>query len=157
MEVVVKANRLIKLFEAVLLIGILLVLCITLLGAFVDIVYVIHAKIMAPPVFIINAEGLMDLFSLILILLIGLELIETVKTYLKDDAVHVELIVLVAIIAIARKVVVWDFSKYDHTYLYSLAAMVLALGVTYFLVKRAGLKIPLRPHRLRGDEESRGI
>ena len=149
-----KANSFIKVFEAVLLIGILLALCVTLLAAFVDIAYEIYEKLMSPPVFIIDAEGLMDLFSLILILLIGLELIETVKAYLKDDAVHVELVVLVAIIAIARKVVVWDFSKYDHSYLYSLAAMVLALGVTYFLVKRAGFKIPLQSGRVRGDPAS---
>ena len=78
-----------KLFETILLIGILLALSITLLLAFIDIAHVIHAEIMAPPAFIVDAQGLMELFSLILILLIGLELIETVKTYLKEGAVHV--------------------------------------------------------------------
>jgi uncharacterized membrane protein (DUF373 family) len=142
----------IKPFEALLLIGIILVLCITLLGAFVDIAYVIYNKLITPPVFIIDNDGLMDLFSLILLLLIGLELIETIQAYLKDHEVHVELIVLVAIIAIARKVVVWDFNKYDHYQLYSLAAMILALGLTYFLVKKVALKIHLRPRGLPDDD-----
>ncbi len=148
-------NNVIKPFEAMLLIGIILVLCVTLLGAFVDIAYVIYENIIVkPPVFVIDTDGLMDLFSLILLLLIGLELIETIKAYLKDHEVHVELIVLVAIIAIARKVVVWDFNRYDHQQLYSLAAMILALGLTYFLVKKAALKISLRPRGSVDDHEA---
>jgi len=139
---VVKTHSAFKLFETVLLIGIIIALSITLLLAFIDITYVIYRKIMAPPAFVVDAQGLMELFSLILILLIGLELIETVKTYLEDGAVHVELVLLVAIIAIARKVVVWDFEKHSHVELYSLAAMVLALAVSYFLVKHNGLKLP---------------
>ena len=145
-------NNLIKPFETLLLIGIILVLCITLLGAFADIAYVIYQKIITPPVFIIDSDGLMDLFSLILILLIGLELIETIKAYLKESAVHVELIILVAIIAIARKIVVWDFSKYSEGELYGLSAIVLALGITYYLLKRAAWKLPLRPVGLKGDD-----
>ncbi|MDJ0873368.1 MAG: phosphate-starvation-inducible PsiE family protein [Gammaproteobacteria bacterium] len=147
-----KVHGVFRLFEATLLVGILLALSVTLLLAFVDIAYVIYTKIMTPPAFIVDAQGLMDLFSLILILLIGLELIETVKTYLEENVVHVELVLLVAIIAIARKVVVWDFAKHTHVELYSLAAMVVALGVSYFLVKQTALKIPIGSGKRRGEE-----
>ena len=150
-KTVVKISVVFKLFETILLIGILLALSVTLLLAFIDIAHVIYAKIMAPPAFIVDAQGLMELFSLILILLIGLELIETVKTYLEEGAVHVELVLLVAIIAIARKVVVWDFDKHSHTELYSLAVMVLALAVSYFLVKHSLLKVPLWSRGTQGD------
>lgn len=150
-KTVVKISVVFKLFETILLVGILLALSVTLLLAFIDITHVIYTKIMAPPAFIVDSQGLMELFSLILILLIGLELIETVKTYLEEGAVHVELVLLVAIIAIARKVVVWDFDKYSHTELYSLAAMVLALAVSYFLVKHGALKFPLLSRGTQGD------
>lgn len=73
--------------------------------------------------------------------MIGLELLETVKTYLKEDIVHVEIIILVAIIAIARKVIVWDFNKYQVYELLSLAAMIVGLGITYFLIKRANINL----------------
>lgn len=85
-KTVVKISVVFKLFETILLIGILLVLSVTLLLACIDITHVIYTKIMAPPAFIVDAQGLMELFSLILILLIGLELIETVKTYLEKGA-----------------------------------------------------------------------
>jgi len=113
------------------------VICVILILAFIDIVYEIKQKVIMPPRFVIDADGLMDLFSLLLVILIGLELLETVKAYLKDDIVHVEFIILVAIIAIARKVIVWDFNKFQVEELLSLAAMIVGLGITYFLIKMA--------------------
>jgi uncharacterized membrane protein (DUF373 family) len=141
----------IKLFESGLTIGILAVLLVVLVAAFIDIAYEIYQKILAPPILVVDASGLMSLFSLVLVLLIGLELIETVKAYLDEDVIHVELVVLVAIIAIARKIIVWDFEKFSHIDLFSLAAMTTALGVTYFLIKRAEFSIPLLPRNSRDE------
>jgi uncharacterized membrane protein (DUF373 family) len=132
--------KLIENIERTLIWGVILVMTIILILAFVDILYVIHQKVLQAPVLIIDANGLMSLFSLFLVLLIGLELLETVKAYLKEDVVHVEFIILVAIIAISRKAIVWDFNKYNTEELISLAVMILSLGVTYFLIKRADLK-----------------
>ena len=145
----VTMKRGIRLFETGLTIGILAVLLFVLVAAFIDVAYEIYQKILAPPILIVDASGLMSLFSLVLVLLIGLELIETVKTYLDDDVIHVDLVVLVAIIAIARKVIVWDIEKYNYIDLLSLAAMTTALGVTYFLIKRAEISIPLSPRKSR--------
>jgi len=63
---------------------------------------------------------------------------------LNEDIVHVEYIILVAIIAIARKVIVWDFDKYSTENLISLAIMIFALEVTYFLIKKGNSQN--RPH-----------
>jgi uncharacterized membrane protein (DUF373 family) len=146
---------LVKYIERFLIWGILLVMSILLILAFVDVAWEIKQKIIASPMFIIDASGLMDLFSLFLVLLIGLELLETVKAYLKDDIVHVEFIILVAIIAIARKVIVWDFSKYETQELISLAIMISALGVTYFLIKRANTQErKQKPFKQKSPEDS---
>jgi len=132
-------KKTLRFIESALVIGILGVISFILILSFIDILYEIKQKVIMPPRFIIDANGLMDLFSILLVLMIGLELLETVKTYLKEDIVHVETIILVAIIAIARKVIVWDFDKYQVYELLSLAAMILGLGITYFLIKRANL------------------
>lgn len=134
-------SKFIKYVERLIIWGILCVMSVILVLAFIDIVYEIYKQIIQEPLFIIDASGLMGLFSLFLVLLIGLELLETVKAYLKEDIVHVEFIILVAIIAIARKAIVWDFKKYTTEELISLAIMTVALGVTYFLVKKADIKI----------------
>lgn len=143
--------KLIEYIEKTLIWGVILVMSIILIMAFLDILYVIYEKVLQPPVLIIDTSGLMGLFSLFLVLLIGLELLETVKAYLKDDVVHVEFILLVAIIAIARKAIVWDFNNYNTEELISLAIMILALGVSYFLIKRAGIK-----WKVKRDEKGKG-
>ncbi len=137
-------GKLIKYIEKGIIWGVLLIMSTILILAFVDIVWEIKERIISPPMFIIDASGLMDLFSLFLLLLIGLELLETVKAYLKDDIVHVEFIILVTIIAITRKVIIWDFKKYNTQELISLAIMIAALGVTYFLIKKADIKISIK-------------
>ena len=141
-----------RLVETILFVGILLALSVTLLLALLDIGYVVYVKIITPPVLIVDAQGLMELFSLILILLIGVELIDGVKIYLEEHVVHVELILLIAITAISRKVVIWDFDKHSHLELYSLAAMVLALSVGYFLVRGGAAKSHLSSRKQQADE-----
>lgn len=130
----------INILEKLLVSSILLVFSIILILAFVDVAYEIYTDIIAPPLFIVDANNLMELFSLFLIILIGIELLETIKAYLQNHIVHVELVILVAIIAIARKVIVWDFNKYTFNELIALAIMVATLGITYFLVKKAGTR-----------------
>ncbi len=141
--------QLIKYIEKGLIWGVLLIMLTILILSFIDIAWEIKEKIIAAPMFIIDADGLMDLFSLFLLLLIGLELLETVKAYLKNDIVHVEFIILVTIIAISRKVIVWDFKKYTTQELISLAIIITALGITYFLIKKADVKI-----RINKDEKN---
>lgn len=131
--------KIIHRLEKILVSVILLVFSIILILAFVDVSYEIYEDIVSPPKLVVNAQNLMELFSLVLIIVIGIELLETIKAYLKSHVVHVELVVLIAIIAIARKVIVWDFNQYTHTELLALAAMVAALGITYFLVKKSGI------------------
>jgi uncharacterized membrane protein (DUF373 family) len=52
-----------------------------------------------------------QLIDLFLKIIIGVELLETIKGFLKDNILHVELVILVAIIAISRKVIVWGYQK----------------------------------------------
>ena len=86
---------------------------------------------------VLSEEQMMSLLGLFLSVLIGLELIETVEVYFRDHSVHVEIVVLVAIIALARKVILLDLSTYTSLTLAALAFLLLALGVVYFLVRRA--------------------
>ena len=76
-----------------------------------------------------------QLIGLFLTILIGVELLEAVKAFLKEEMVHVEIVVLVAIIAISRKVIVWEISSIGYMELIALALMLLALAATYWVIK----------------------
>lgn len=76
-----------------------------------------------------------QLIDLFLVIIIGVELLETIKGFLRDEILHVELVVLVAIIAISRKVIVWGISRTTSQEMFSLAAMLAALALTYWVIK----------------------
>ncbi len=142
--------NIIRKLENIILIIVLVVFSLILVLALVDIVYEIVLEIINPPYIIIKAERLMDIFSIFLILFIGLELLETIKGYLKEDVLHVELVILLAIIAISRKVIVWNFDKLSNKEFNSLAIMIVALSFSYFLLK---MKLPKRKKEKEPDSK----
>ena len=63
-------------------------------------------EILKPPRFLIPVQGLREIFGYFLLVLIGVELIETLKAYVKEDAIHVCVVLEVALITTARKVII---------------------------------------------------
>ena len=61
---------------------------------------------------------------------------ETIKAYLKENAIHVEIVLEVALIAIARKVIIIDLEKYGSLTLLGIAALILAVAVAFYAVKK---------------------
>ncbi len=64
---------------------------------------------------------------------IGIELPDTIKVYFRKHVIHVEVVMLVAIIAISRKIIVMDFDQYTGTQSLGIAAIAIALAGGYFL------------------------
>jgi len=75
-------------------------------------------------------------FAGILIVVLGLELLETLRTYFTEHHVRVEVILVVAIIAVGRHVIQVDFEHTPGSVDLGLAALILALVSGYFLVKK---------------------
>jgi uncharacterized membrane protein (DUF373 family) len=88
-----------------------------------------------PPLFRFDSNELIDIFGSFLLVLIGIELMHTVKIYLTDHRVHVEVILAVGLVAITRKVVLLDPKQLDGASLMGIAAIIVALSVSYYLVK----------------------
>ena len=81
-------------------------------------------------------QALQRSFSGVLMVMLGLELLETLRTYFKTHRVKVEVILIVAIIAAGRHVVEIDIAHAPGVQLLAYGGLMLALTVSYFLVKR---------------------
>ncbi|MGA8215216.1 MAG: phosphate-starvation-inducible PsiE family protein [Candidatus Sulfotelmatobacter sp.] len=125
-----KAQKLIALVLAVLLI--LVVVLST-----VDLGFLIAREIWKPPRFLIPVQGLLEIFSFFLLILIGVELLETLKAYVKKDVIHVRLVLEVALIAMARKVIILEPNSVPGLTLFGMAALILALGVAFYFERQA--------------------
>ncbi|HPR60520.1 MAG TPA: phosphate-starvation-inducible PsiE family protein, partial [Prolixibacteraceae bacterium] len=111
--------------------------------------YYLVINILESNYLLINLDRLMDLFGIFLLVLIGIELLDTIKVYLKESVVHVEVVVLVAIIALARKVVVLKIEELSGELTIGIGVLIIALALAYYLIKRAGLMIC----NLKSDDE----
>jgi len=97
-------------------------------------------EMMNPPVFMLNIDQLFVVFGFFLMILIGLELLESLRAYITEEQIHVEVIFTIALIAVARKVITLDMTKLSPHFLLGLAAVLLSLAVGYYLIKKAHRK-----------------
>ncbi len=77
---------------------------------------------------------LFDAFGLFLNVLIALELLDNITAYLKNHVIQLELVIVTAIIAIARKVIIFDLDKYSSDDLMAIGVTVLLLSLSYFFI-----------------------
>jgi uncharacterized membrane protein (DUF373 family) len=74
-------------------------------------------------------------FSGVLLVLLGLELIETVRIYGSEHHVRLETVFVVAMIAAGRHTIQLDYHQTDGVTLLGFGALVLALAAGYALVR----------------------
>ncbi|MDD4255640.1 MAG: phosphate-starvation-inducible PsiE family protein [Methanofollis sp.] len=80
---------------------------------------------------------ILGVLGLFLLVLIGIELLETIRTYIEDHRIHVEVILLVALIAVARKIILLDSGEMNDLTLIGIGFVIIALSGGYYLVKKA--------------------
>jgi len=79
---------------------------------------------------------LIEIFGLFLNILVAMELLENISGYLKRNVIQVELVIVTSIIAVARKIIIFDFNKYGGMDLAALVVATLGLSVSYWLLKQ---------------------
>ncbi len=129
-------HMLLEKFDKLLFVTLIILMMIVLLLSLVELCWIIVKDILSEPIFILEIDELLDIFGLFMLVLIGIELLDTIKTYLKQRVMHVEVVMIVAMIAISRKVIILDLNKYSSLTLVGIAALIIALSAGYYLVKR---------------------
>lgn len=132
-------------FEKVVYAVLMALLMLVLIGSLLDLVWLLYTA------FILQTPGLLESYELIavlgafLLVLIGVELLDTIKAYFKENTIHVEIVVLLAIIAIARKVILLDptgMSGNEFGFeLMGIGVIVVGLAAGYYLIKKAGIAV----------------
>lgn len=130
--------ELLKHYERFIIKILMFMMAIVLGLATLDLGWLIIKDILEPPLFLLNVNQLLDIFGLFMLVVIGIELLETImKTYITQGQQHFEVVLSVAIIAIARKVIILDIKEIKSLSLIGIAAIILALTAGYYLMKRS--------------------
>lgn len=130
-------DMVLKTFEKIIVWTLLGLMMIAVLVSTVELAVILFQQLMKPPLFLLNIEEMLEVFGFFLMVLIGLELLESIKAYLEENRVHAEVVFLVAIVAMSRKVIIVDYKEIAPELLYGIAAVIIALASGYLLVRRA--------------------
>jgi len=130
-----------KKFEKTIIFSLIAMMVIVILISTVELGILIIKDILAPPRYWLGIDQLFDIFGFFLILLIGVELLETIKAYLTENVVHSEIVLEVALIAISRKVIILEVKDYDPMTIAGIAALIIAIAVSYSLIKRCRIHL----------------
>jgi uncharacterized membrane protein (DUF373 family) len=126
-----------ELFEKIVIFTLTVLMGIVLFFAVIDLGWIVFSDIISPPIFLFDIKELLDIFGMFLLVLIGLELLATMRVYIRENTIRARVVFTVALIAVARKVIILDPDKHDGITLLGIAAIILALAVGYFLIRKA--------------------
>ena len=116
----------------------LIAMLIVVISGTIELLIVIFQEMQKPPRYLLlDINEMLPVFGFFLMVLIGLELLSSIKLYLQEHVVHAELVVVVALIAVARKVIVLDYEKTEPLTVIAIAALALGLSIGYYLLKQA--------------------
>ena len=124
-------------FESLINVVLLCLMSVVVLLTTLDLGWIIVKEILSPSLLDLDIGEVLNLFAAILVVLIGVELLDTIKMYIIDRAIRVELILSVGLVAITRKVIILDSAHMDGMTLIGIASVVASLSAGYLLVKRA--------------------
>jgi len=116
---------------------VLIVMYIVVALSIVELSIALYLDIFDPTdgVIFLQIDQLLKIFGFFFVILIGFELIETLEMYFKDNVIHAEVVLLVAVIAVSRKVILLDLEKYDPIAIVGLGFISISLGSCYYLLK----------------------
>lgn len=105
-----------------------------ILWSVVDVGYVLLVEVITPPYGLINMGHILTIFGSFLAVLIAIEIFQNITIYLKEELIHVKVVIATALMAISRKIIILDFKKVEPEYVWASEAVIIALGITYWLV-----------------------
>jgi uncharacterized membrane protein (DUF373 family) len=110
-----------------------------------DVVYVLYQRLMAEPRGFLQISDILATFGAFMAVLIAIEIFVNIISYLREDVIHVRIVLATAMMAIARKVIILDYNTTSPQYIYATAAVVAAMALAYWLV--------VREHLTKADEK----
>jgi uncharacterized membrane protein (DUF373 family) len=125
-----------------------ILMTLVIIWSIADVVIILYEKIEQEPFLRIGSEHLLEVFSSFLTVLIAIEIFLNIIIYLTKNMFQVNLVIATALTAVARKVIVIDYSLTSSTLIYAIAAIILSVGVAYWLTSQKELAIT--------DENDRG-
>jgi len=131
-------DKVIEKFEFAVTLALLLMMALIVVGSVVELARIMFIELVDGPVYLFQLQDIIGFLGFFLVVLIALELMESVWVYVKDHTIHVKVMFEIAIIAVTRKIILLEPGS-EPLYLLGIAALVISLAGGYYVVTR---KVP---------------
>ena len=100
----------------------------------IDVGWTLYQKLVAPPILIFTIPDMLAAFGAFMAVLIAIEIFINITIYLRENVIHVKIVMATALMAIARKVIVLDMEKLDAVQVAAIGFVVISMSVGYWLI-----------------------
>jgi uncharacterized membrane protein (DUF373 family) len=104
----------------------------------VDVGWTLYEKLSSPPILILTISDVLATFGAFMAVLIAIEIFINITVYLREDVIHVKIVIATALMAIARKVIILDTETVAEFEILAIAAVLLSASIGYWLIHRLG-------------------
>ena len=133
----------------------ILMTVVILLGV-ADVCLVLYQKLISEPFMMLTINDILATFGAFMAVLIAIEIFVNIIIYLRDDVIHVKIVLATALMAIARKVIIFDYDKISPDYVWATAGVTLAMAIAYWLVIYFGDQKSLTINMSEKNEQASG-
>ncbi len=122
-----------------------ILMIVVIIFGVIDVGWTIYQRFLAEPRFILTMGDVLVTFGAFMVVLIAIEIFQNIVLYLRDDVIHVKIVLATALMAIARKVIILDYDELEPMYIAATGIVLISTGITYWFVHKLPEKDQLEP------------
>jgi uncharacterized membrane protein (DUF373 family) len=130
-------GRLVARFERVIVLVLMCLLMVVVAVSTVELGWLLIGDLTSFHQMVLDVGEMLNLFGFFLLVLIGLELLATLKTHIRKGVVQLEVVLEVALIAVAQKIIILDASKAGGLTILGLSSLIVTLAAAFWLARAA--------------------
>jgi uncharacterized membrane protein (DUF373 family) len=142
-------DMLLKTYQKIMYLILIVLFAIIVAFAIGQLIFILFDSLILNTPLLLENRELLSIFGYFLLVLIGVELLVTMAAYLNDNVIHVEIGIIIAIIAIVRGVILVEPDTANAMNMFGTAAIISALCSGYYFLKTR------RRHQPSGRQSSR--
>jgi uncharacterized membrane protein (DUF373 family) len=105
-----------------------------------ELIYIVFISLFVNSPLLLEQGELLGIFGYFLLVLIGVELLSVTAAYINEKVIHVEVVIIIAIIAVARGIILLDTGTANPVNMFGSAAIIFTLCTGYYFLKKGGVR-----------------
>jgi uncharacterized membrane protein (DUF373 family) len=132
-------NEVLKRYQKIVYLILIFLFAVIVTFSIVQLIVVLFDSLILNTPLLLENRELLNLFGYFLLVLIGVELLATIAAYLNENVIHAEVVIIIAIIAIVRGVILVEPGSANPLNIVATAALIFALCSGYYFLKKGGV------------------